>query len=349
MKDFPINNYQRIKPRILLVVALCFSLFASINLWADPTPPVISNQEVKALFSEKKYMQAILKASELGEANDKNAITRWVEIRLETFSENESGVIVLKKPGGVQLGRVVQTANITFLEKEEGIDPDSIGDLESGFEDALEFVSSKHEVASYELSKVLGFDIVPPTREVSGKIRQLWVEDSKVSLKDNPLETGVFDYLAFQHDRNTDNSLVLDSGEILAIDNGASFFSSGDIEKLMELQPENDPAAILFNSSDSDFKKKFQLAFNTREKFDRFISIKEDQWRAFFKEHVGGTLAEEDAFIDRTTTINTSMTDLLEKDQFFFATAKLEYGIQKSQRKTVYPMIMEPPPLAPCD
>jgi len=102
------------------------------------------------------------------------------------------------------------------------------------------FDSHRSEIAAYELDKLLGMEMVPPTVErrygtdlVSA---QLWVENcvSYKSVMDKPMRDAdawnrqlrrmiVFDNLAVNRDRNAGNMLVDPAGNLILIDHSRAF------------------------------------------------------------------------------------------------------------------------------
>ncbi len=98
--------------------------------------------------------------------------------------------------------------------------------------------SWRHEVAAYELDKLLGLGMVPPTvrRKDKGKLGclQLWVEGVTLDQLDQPppdLEgwrrqvsaMWLFDYLTANNDRHANNVLASPDYRLLMIDNSRAF------------------------------------------------------------------------------------------------------------------------------
>jgi Phosphatidylinositol 3- and 4-kinase len=107
--------------------------------------------------------------------------------------------------------------------------------------------SYQAEVAAYELDKLLGLDMVPPTvvRRVESDLGslQLWMEGCKVyksveSQTPNTPEFShqisrmkVFDNLIFNDDRNAGNFLVDSSWNVVLIDHSRAFLDRKDLLK----------------------------------------------------------------------------------------------------------------------
>lgn len=107
--------------------------------------------------------------------------------------------------------------------------------------------SYEAEVAAYELDKLLGLDMVPPTvvRRVESNLGslQLWVKGCKTykSVENQAPSTQefshqvsrmkVFDNLVFNDDRNAGNFLVDSSWNIILIDHSRAFVERKDVLK----------------------------------------------------------------------------------------------------------------------
>jgi hypothetical protein len=102
--------------------------------------------------------------------------------------------------------------------------------------------SWRHEVAAYELDKLLGLGMVPPTvkRKDKGRLGclQLWVEGAPMErLVGAPPDLDVwrqqvsamwlFDYLTANNDRHVNNALASPEYRLLMIDNSRAFGVSG--------------------------------------------------------------------------------------------------------------------------
>jgi Phosphatidylinositol 3- and 4-kinase len=102
------------------------------------------------------------------------------------------------------------------------------------------FDSYRSEIAAYELDKLLGMDMVPPTVERRYETdlvsAQLWVENcvSYKTVMDKPMPDAdswnrqlrrmiVFDNLAVNRDRNAGNMLVDPAGNLILIDHSRAF------------------------------------------------------------------------------------------------------------------------------
>ena len=111
--------------------------------------------------------------------------------------------------------------------------------------------SWRHEVAAYELDKLLGLGMVPPTVRRKDKGRagglQLWVEGKTLDAlpEDLPDLAGwrqqvsamwLFDYLTANNDRHANNVLASPEGRLLMIDNSRSFPLSGSPLRTMDEQ-----------------------------------------------------------------------------------------------------------------
>jgi hypothetical protein len=100
--------------------------------------------------------------------------------------------------------------------------------------------SSLKDIAAYELDKILGLDMVPPTveRELEGRLgsSQLWVHDCRTFkkevsdrfFKDSASKHAfqrlrLFDYLIANEDRNWRNILIDPSGSIVGVDHTETF------------------------------------------------------------------------------------------------------------------------------
>jgi hypothetical protein len=123
-------------------------------------------------------------------------------------------------PGGLAAGAVVKS-----------IRPSRVADF---------YDSYRSEIAAYELDKLLGMDMVPPTVEravgISLVSAQLWVEDcvSYKSVMSKPAPNPearkrqlrrmiVFDNLIVNIDRNEGNMLIDPAGELILIDHSRTF------------------------------------------------------------------------------------------------------------------------------
>lgn len=102
--------------------------------------------------------------------------------------------------------------------------------------------SWRHEVAAYELDRLLGLGLVPPTVKRKDKGRpgglQLWVDGEKLDSLPQELSDleawrrqvsamWLFDYLTANNDRHVNNVLASPDGGLLMIDNSRTFPSSG--------------------------------------------------------------------------------------------------------------------------
>lgn len=99
----------------------------------------------------------------------------------------------------------------------------------------------KRERAAYLVSRILDFDLVPPTviREVNGEIgsAQEFIPDAKFYsdyfhegpkiLKSELKKLSVFDYIIWNSDRHDQNFLITSNEKVHAIDNGLSFSQDG--------------------------------------------------------------------------------------------------------------------------
>jgi hypothetical protein len=105
---------------------------------------------------------------------------------------------------------------------------------------------ARREVTAFEISKLLGLDIVPETRafieDGNYKSLQLWVENTvragelqsvKPVLTDveGPGKMALFDMLVGNFDRHLNNWIVGDDGRLWAIDNGLSLLEISDDAK----------------------------------------------------------------------------------------------------------------------
>jgi hypothetical protein len=95
---------------------------------------------------------------------------------------------------------------------------------------------SESEIVAYQISKLLGFDLVPPTvrRTFNGKSGslQLFIENSVPANRtyffesqDQDLRQRILDYILINGDRNEGNFLIGSRGEIYSIDHEKSFAS----------------------------------------------------------------------------------------------------------------------------
>lgn len=97
--------------------------------------------------------------------------------------------------------------------------------------------SWRREVAAYEMDKLLGFGMVPPTikRKYRGRLGglQLWVEGSPVASAEVPhdldawrgqvSEMWLFDYLIGNIDRHLENAIMTPEQHLVLIDNSKAF------------------------------------------------------------------------------------------------------------------------------
>lgn len=115
--------------------------------------------------------------------------------------------------------------------------------------------SYQAEIAAYELDKMLGLGMVPPTveRRIEGELGslQLWVEDCDVykrveqrvpqtaSFSQQVSRMKMFDNLIYNDDRNGGNFLVDDGGNVVLIDHSRAFI---DRKNLLSKQKQWIPA-----------------------------------------------------------------------------------------------------------
>lgn len=94
--------------------------------------------------------------------------------------------------------------------------------------------ASESEIVAYQVSKVLGFDLVPPTvrRTFNGQSGslQLFIENAVTADRSYIMETDaqefrqqILDYILINADRNGDNFLIGRNGEIYSIDHEKAF------------------------------------------------------------------------------------------------------------------------------
>ena len=103
----------------------------------------------------------------------------------------------------------------------------------------------RHEVAAYELDKLLGVGMVPPTvaRGVGGRegCLQLWVTGSTMDQRDGALPDierwrdqvsvmWLFDDLTANVDRHLNNAMVSPEGRLILIDNSRAFRDSEELQ-----------------------------------------------------------------------------------------------------------------------
>jgi hypothetical protein len=102
--------------------------------------------------------------------------------------------------------------------------------------------SWRHEIAAYELDKLLGLALVPPTvrRKDKGRLGclQLWVEGVTLDELESPLQDldrwrrqvsamWLFDYLTANNDRHMHNVLASSDHSLVMIDNSRAFWVYG--------------------------------------------------------------------------------------------------------------------------
>ena len=226
------------------------------NIWQRSRPPLIrpinanyadriNNIEVRALFNEKKYMRAIKKARELGQNSDKAVVYEFVDDTLvhtskEIHATNYSLKYVNKSP--YVPGTL--SSDISNLNAElPNESTTSIGDIKV----YTKLVENKYAAIrgdlSYELSRDLDLDVVPPTyNDLIGTQYSLAIDEEYYINLDNaggfsPSFENIhaykqlkgFDYLTGQYNRNSGSIFVSKTdASILITDNNTSFYSQAD-------------------------------------------------------------------------------------------------------------------------
>lgn len=155
--------------------------------------------------------------------------------------DDETAEAILRDGEIEVLGQMPWSSNTTLLcdVEREGVIVQAVYKPHRGERPLWDFPSGlyRREVACYELSKAVGWDLVPPTVLVDGPVGpgslQLFIpcnfEEHYLTMQDEPrhLEAfqrlTAFDMVANSTDRKSGHVLLGKDGHIWAIDNGLSF------------------------------------------------------------------------------------------------------------------------------
>lgn len=124
--------------------------------------------------------------------------------------------------------------------------------------------SWRHEVAAYELDRLLGLGLVPPTVKRRDRGRagclQLWVNGTTLEARSEPPDLEMwrqqvsamwlFDYLTANNDRHLNNALVSPEYRLMLIDNSRAFGTYGT--PIREMDEEGGATRAMFWRIDFD-------------------------------------------------------------------------------------------------
>jgi len=303
--------FSRVQCRKLVVIAwlvslsYCFvtptAVFATLPNRAEVAQQ-LQNGEVRKLFQQKKYWQAIRKAHDLGSGSDKNRIYDFVEQHLAQVKESYAD------SASARLG---------------SHEVHDLGEIKVFYKNIDSAFGGRAEALNYDFSREFNLDLVPPTVEDGQGVYQLAVEDGVHPGYDDNLaaididsgEFKVFDYLTAQRDRNRGGLFISEDGSVALIDSERSFL------KMLPMQALN-------NNIENLGKTDMQYFFESRGSWEEFASKTDEYWSAWVNDGLEALLTKDEIkeisgrFVARAHALKTKAESVINEDPAFFDSGK---------------------------